>query len=439
MTIRLSHLAILLAISMLVTAIGGVAATWRIADHEFRDVLDEELEIQSKLLAELVSIDGFGLDAGTLEELLEDVFDNDDEETIWVTVYDTDNQTHVSNLKHSRHLDSKEDGSVNLQYDGYSWHGHQEHEEGFVVQMLRRDDLYAEVQGEILEDIITPALIGSGVNLLLLAILIAFFLWPMTRLARQLETRSATSLAPLAVKTPAREVIFLRDSLNKLMHDVELVLTRERQFASDVAHELRTPLTTLKLELSGSDPDLATVKSEVNRVSRLMEQLLTLARLEQGTWQQRFQEVSLADICGRVVERFTEKFKNANMTLVSHDSPGSVRGDSTLLEILVQNLLQNVLVHCFPGTHVELTVDKVQGNTRLRVADTGQGIAADTRRQMAQGFKQLDSKSEGLGLGLAICHRIVDVHEASITFPERDDGGPGLVVEIIFRVTPHKS
>lgn len=415
---------------MLVTAIGGVAATWWIADREFRDVLDDDLELQGKLLAEIVSSDSFGLDAATLKELLEDVFDDEDEETTWVTVYDTHSATHVSNLRHSRPLDSANDGSVALQYDGYSWHGYQEHEDGFVVQMLRRDDLYAEVQRDILEDIITPALIGSGINLLLLAVLIAFFLWPMTRLARQLETRSASSLEPLIMRTPAREISVLRDSLNELMRDVDTVLTRERQFANDVAHELRTPLTTLKLELASDDPDLIAVKSEVDRVSRLMEQLLTLARLEQGKWQQRFAAVSIADICGQVIERFDEKFRNAGMRLDSRLTPASVNGDSTLLDMLVQNLLQNVLLHCPAGTHAEVVVDSLPSGVRLGVSDTGHGIAENTRRQMAQGFKQLDSKSEGLGLGLAICHRIAEVHGASISYPTRDDGGPGLVVEL---------
>ena len=430
--IRLSHLAILLALSTLVTAIGGVAATWWIADREFRDVLDDDLELQSKLLAELVSSDGFGLDAGDLEELLEDVFDDDDEETTWVTVYDTRRASHVSNIRHSRPLDSMKDGSVDLQYDGYSWHGYQEHEDGFVVQMLRRDDLYAEVQGEILEDIITPALIGSGINLSLLAILFAFFLWPMTRLARQLETRSASSLEPLVVRTPAREISLLRDSLNDLMRDVDAVLTRERQFANDVAHELRTPLTTLKLELAGDEADLAVVKSEVDRISRLMEQLLTLARLEQGKWQQRFAALSLADVCGRVVARFGEKFRNAGMQLDSRLMPASVNGDAVLLDMLVQNLLQNVLLHCPSGTRAEVVVETIPNGVRLCVSDSGPGIAADTRLQMAQGFKQLDSKSEGLGLGLAICHRIAEVHGAAISFPARADGGSGLVVELEF-------
>jgi signal transduction histidine kinase len=432
MTIRLSHLAILLALSTLITAIGGVAATWWIADKEFRDVLGDDLENQSKLLAELVTSDGFNLTDRALEKQLADAFENDDEETLWVTVYNRRDGTFVSNLDHDLPLDGKDDGSIRLDYDGYSWHGYREEEDHFIVQLMRRDDLYAEVQGEILEDIITPALIGSGINLLLLALLIAFFLWPMTRLARQLETRSATSLEPIDVRTPAREIRLLRDSLNKLMKNVDSVLARERQFASDVAHELRTPLTTLKLELSGGDPDVAVVKSEVDRVSRLVEQLLTLARLEQGQWQQRFESVSLTDTVGRAVGRFAGKFRSAGMTLASRGSAFNIKGDATLLDMLVQNLLQNVLVHCPPGTHADVLLDGMPAGVRMRVSDNGPGIAGDTRRQMAQGFRQLDSKSEGLGMGLAICHRIAEVHGAAISFPAREDGGSGLVVEVIF-------
>lgn len=431
MTIRLSHLAILLALSTLITAIGGVAATWWIADKEFRDVLGDDLENQSKLLAELVTSDGFNLTDRTLEKQLADAFENDDEETLWVTVYNQRDGTIVSNLDHDLPLEG-ENGSVRLDYDGYSWHGYREEEDHFVVQLMRRDDLYAEVQREILEDIITPALIGSGISLLLLALLIAFFLLPMTRLARQLETRSATSLEPVEVQTPAREIRLLCDSLNRLMNDVESVLTRERQFASDVAHELRTPLTTVKLELSGSDPDLAAVKSEVDRVSRLMEQLLTLARLEQGHWHRRFEAVSLRDTVDRVVERFAGKFLSSGMTLACRGTASSAKGDATLLDLLVQNLLQNVLVHCPPGTHADVLLDDASAGVRLRVSDDGPGIAADTRRQMAQSFRRLDSKSEGLGLGLAICHRIAEVHGAAISFPEKEDGSSGLVVEVTF-------
>lgn len=447
MTFRLSHLALLLAVTIVVTAVGGVAATYRVADREFRDVLDDDLEIQSEFLAELLAADRERLpDAAELQELLEDAFEPDeDEDTLWVSVYDTRSGLRVSNLPHEFALGSTDDASVKREFDGYSWRGYQAEEEDMVVQILRREDLFLEVRQDILEDIITPALVGGALNLLLLAILISFFTWPLTRLVRQLEVRSADSLAPIELRTPAREILVLRDALNRMMSGVDSVLRREREFASDVAHELRTPLTTLKLELAGPDPDIRAIKAEVDRLSRLVQQLLTLARLEQGQWRRQFEPVELGSLFGRVVDRFKDKFSGAGFILQSDLIEANTEGDPTLLDILLQNLLNNILDHCPAGTAAEVRLERPRqeeaggdeqpvrkDRVRLTVSDTGPGISPDMRRQMSRGFMRLDSKSEGFGLGLAICRKIAEVHGATLEFRSREDGQPGLVVEMNF-------
>jgi signal transduction histidine kinase len=444
MTFRLSHLALLLAVTIAVTAVGGVVATYRVADREFRDILDEDLEIQSEFLAEFLSERKRLPDRQDLQELLEDAFEPDeDEDTRWVSVYDTRTGLHVSNLPHDLALESNADRLVERTFDGHTWRGYQSEEDDVVVQILRRQDLFLDVRKDILEDIITPALVGGAVNLLLLAILISYFTWPLTRLVRQLEIRSADSLAPIELRTPAREILVLRDALNRMMSGVDTVLKRERGFASDVAHELRTPLTTLKLELANPEPDTRAVREEVDRLSRLVQQLLTLARLEQGQWRKQFEPVELVPLFGRVVERFRRKFAEAGMTLHSELAEAAVEGDATLLDILLQNLLNNILNHCPAGTTAAVCLETVAhpaparerqhgGYLRLRVSDTGPGISSEMRRQMSRGFKRLDSKSEGFGLGLAICRKIAEVHGASLQFLSREDGRPGLVVEVAF-------
>jgi signal transduction histidine kinase len=432
MTFRLSHLAVLLAVTIVAAAVGGIAATYRVADEEFRDVLDEDLENQSELLAELLTADGVALDDDELQDLLDEAFEPEGKETLWVNVYDTRTGSLVSNFSHDLPLGNKERELVRLSLDGHEWRGYQSDEDHVVVQLLRRDDLYGDVQGDILEDIITPAVAGSAVNLLLLALLIGLFLWPLTRLARQLETRSASSLAPVALNTPAREIQILRDALNNLFQGVDAVLTRERQFASDVAHELRTPLTTLTLELGATDPDLPAAKAEVDRLARLVEQLLTLARLEQGEWHGQFEPLQLADVFARVLDRFADRFRQAGMTLESRLAPAKAAGDATLLEILLRNLLDNVLAHCQPTVRADVRLDSVAGCARLQVSDTGPGIPEATRRRMSEGFTHLDTKSEGFGLGLAICHKIAEVHGAALAFHGREDGTSGLRAEIVF-------
>ena len=442
MTFRLSQLALLLALTIVLTAVGGVAATYWIADEEFRDVLDDDLEIQSEFLAELLAAKRGRLNALDLQELLIDAFEPDeDEDTRWVSVYDTRSKRQISNLPHDLPLESTADGSIRLALEGFSWHGYQTEEDGIVVQILRRDDLFLAVRKEILEDIVTPALIGGAANLLLLGVLISFFILPLTRLARQLEARNASSLAAIELKTPAKEIRILRDALNRMMSGVDAVLKRERQFASDVAHELRTPLTTLKLELAGPEPDTRAIREEVDRLSRLVEQLLTLARLEQGRWRQQFEAVELSSLFERVVDRFSEKFFTAGMVLDSRFTPVTIAGDPTLLDILLQNLLNNVLNHCPAGTEVCVRLEFMDRQTdgsglRLLVSDTGPGIAGDRRRQMSRGFIRLDSKSEGFGLGLAICQKIAEVHGATLKFRARNDRAPGLVTQVDFAWHP---
>lgn len=432
MTFRLSHLAALLAISIVAAAAGGMFATWRIADEEFRDVLDEDLENQSELLAELLASKNVDLDSEALEDLLDEAFEPEGEETLWVTVYDLRSGRSVSNFPHDMPLGDGDRELIRRSWRGHDWRGYQSDEDHIVVQMLRREDLYREVQAQVLEDIVTPAAIASALSLLLLGALIAFSLWPLTRFARQIESRNGDSLEPLRLNAPAKEIRVLRDALNRLMQGVADTLGRERQFASDVAHELRTPLTTLKLELAGPDPDLPAARAEVDRLSRLVEQLLTLARLEQGQWRQQFAPVPLDELFTRVVQRYEDRFRGARMTLDARLAPATVAGDPTLLEILLRNLLDNVLRHCPPGTVAEVVLEGAGGGARLTVSDSGPGIDEDQRRRMSQGFTRLDSKSEGLGLGLAICRRIADVHGASLHFEAPPSGTPGLRVVVVF-------
>jgi signal transduction histidine kinase len=432
MTFRLSHLAVLLAVTTVLTGIGGAVATYRVADAEFRDVLEDDLEDQSELLAQLLGANSVRLSEGTLETLLRETFESEEDDTLWVNVYDLRTSKHVSNLRHELPLASERSGSVGLEAEVYRWHGYQHRQGDLVVQLLRREDRYRELQSEILEDITTPVVVGSAVNLLLLGALMALLLWPLTRLVRELEARNADSLAPLALKTPATEIAMLRDTLNRLIGRVDAVLQRERQFASDVAHELRTPLTTLKLELADGDADPAILKAEVDRIARLIAQLLTLARLEEGLWRERFGPVRLDEVCQRVAERFAHRIADCGMTLRTDLKPATVAGDEALLEILLENLLTNVIKHCPPGCEIDLRVPVESGRAALEVTDTGPGIAEQQRERLTRRFARLDHKQEGLGLGLAICHKIVQAHGAALAFHARDDGRPGLRVFVTF-------
>ena len=433
MKFRLSQLVLLLAVTTVATAVAGLVTTYRTADHELRDVLDEDLESQGRMLARLLASGRIDMPRAELASLLTRAFKLDEEETLWVSVYDLSTSELASNLPHHLELKSLDSGTVSLQWDGHDWHGYQRREAGLVIQLLRRADLYADVQGDIIEDIMVPVVAGTSINLLLLAVFLGMLLWPLSRLVRQLESRSAESLEPLTVRTQVAEISVLRDTLNSLMEGVDSVLRRERQFSNDVAHELRTPLTTLKLELAGPDPDLAMLGAEVNRIARVVEQLLTLARIEEGHWRASFAPIQFAGFWAAEGPRIASKIAAAQMELETDIQPATIVGDAVLIEVLIQNLVRNVIQHCPQYTRIHISMTSKAGQPVLVVSDNGPGLPPDQLERLnAGGFTRLDSKHEGLGLGLAICHRIAQVHDARLGFAANPGGAPGLRVEIRF-------
>ncbi len=432
MKFRLSRLAILLALSTLITALSGVLATYWVAKDEFRDVLDDDLENQSRLLAELLTSKSMRVDLNKLQDVLTKIFESKDEETLWVSVYNLDDGQLISNLQHSLALKDDEDGELALQLDGHHWFGFQHREKQLVVQLLRKDDRFDDILHEIYEDLTTPMLIVSGMNFLLLALFIGLVLRPLYRLAKELEARSAYSLAPLELKTPAREIAILRDTLNHLMSGIAQTLHRERQFANDVAHELRTPLTTLKLELASDEPDRVALKDEVDRLAQLVSQLLTLARVDLGHWSGSFEPVALDQVFSTELERQTHRMTAAGIEIQQNLDEVNVQGDAVLLEVLLRNLLNNILRHCPRGTRAHIDLAMTAQGLVLEVSDNGPGIDDEVMARLNAGFTRMDSRAGGLGLGLAICRKIADVHGAELIFSARDDGETGLQVSVIF-------
>lgn len=432
MTFRLSRLALLLAASTVVSAISGVVATYWVAQDEFRDVLDQDLENQGELLAQILSAENVRIPDAGLDKLLAKYLKSRDEDALWLTVYDLASGKSASNIQHDRPLHDDDDRDLHFEFDDHDWYGFQRKEGHMVVQILRRDERFDDVEDEIFEDITTPMLVVSGINLLLLGLLIGLVLWPLSRLIRELERRGPLSLAPLDLKSPAHEIVTLGNTLNRLMRGIDDTLRRERQFVNDLAHELRTPLTTLKLELADAVPDLPVLKSEVDRLALLFEQLLTMARVEQGHWQGTFVSLRLDELCANELLAMRPALEAAEIRVLESLAPRTVKGDQVLLGVLLRNLVGNVLRHCPARTALEVQVEERGGQTILRLVDNGPGMAPAQLQRVNTGFTRLDSRSQGLGLGLAICQRIAGVHGAILTFQNRPDGIRGLHIEVCF-------
>ncbi|MGN1209386.1 MAG: sensor histidine kinase, partial [Duodenibacillus sp.] len=208
-------------------------------------------------------------------------------------------------------------------------------------------------------------------------------------------------------------------------------LSAQQRFASDAAHELRTPLAAIKLQaqlLARARDDEARAKygarlqQGVARATRLVEQLLTIARLDPDAAEKPMSDVDLAQIAGTTVEELAMSASEKDITLSAKTEPLVMRGMPEALHLMVVNLTDNAIRYTPAGGRIEIGVAAKDGKAVITVTDNGPGIAPEERQRVFERFyRALGTKVSGTGLGLAIVSRIVQMHEGTIRV---EDGFP---------------
>jgi signal transduction histidine kinase len=210
-------------------------------------------------------------------------------------------------------------------------------------------------------------------------------------------------------------------------------LARERRFVADASHELRTPLALLQTELElalrhkrtpGELEDaLRSARDEVDRLSRLAEDLLVLARLDEGKLPLRTSPVPARELLEAVARRFDRRAAEEGRALAVDAGTVSFPGDRLRLEQALGNLVDNALRHG-AGT-VRLEADARDGNVELRVADEGPGFAMDVLPVAFERFtRQDEARGDGAsGLGLAIVDAIARAHGGTARATNAPGGG----------------
>jgi two-component system OmpR family sensor kinase/two-component system sensor histidine kinase QseC len=238
----------------------------------------------------------------------------------------------------------------------------------------------------------------------------------------------------------------LVDSINALLERLRSAFDAQRAFVSDAAHELRSPLTALKLQLqllqrsgdaASREAALSALSAGIERATRLVSQLLTLARAEPGGPQEALVPTDLAEAARQAVADVVPlaDAKAIHLTLVAQASC-TVEGDATALRILVRNLVDNAVRYTPGGGRVELTLADQPGQILLAVDDSGRGIPASDRERVFDRFyrradhSEAGSEDTGSGLGLAIVRSIAQRHVASVQMTDSVLGG--LRVEVRF-------
>jgi two-component system sensor histidine kinase QseC len=294
------------------------------------------------------------------------------------------------------------------------------------------------------------AVLRSSLGPMLLALpLLALAAWwavrqgvaPLRLVGRALAQRSPDALQPIAVKGAPTEMTPMLDALNGLFGRIAELLESERRFTADAAHELRTPIAAIRAQAQvalGAAADaerlhaLQATLQGCDRAARLVEQLLTLSKLESGA-AHALVAVDLAALARQVVADAAPQALGKQQAIeVDATGPCTVRGDATLLAVMIRNLVDNAIRYSPSGATVKLAVSNAQGVVRLCLDDSGPGMSPpDMERVGERFFRVVGSGQDGSGLGWSIMRRIAAVHGA-IARVARSASLGGLSVEVRF-------
>ncbi|MCU0950019.1 MAG: HAMP domain-containing histidine kinase [Burkholderiaceae bacterium] len=293
-----------------------------------------------------------------------------------------------------------------------------------------------------LPDWVVPAGTALLASLLMAALLAWYFARPIRALDGALRRAGEGDLTVRVAPGLGRrrdEVAQLGHGFDRMLQRIDALLQAQSRLLHDVSHELRSPLARLQVAaaLARRDPAQAVtmldrVELETERMDRLVEEILTLARLESDAAVAEAREaIDLAALVEDSVDdaRIEAQAQRKSVTLVMHGEP-QLSGQPALLQRAIDNVLRNAVQHAPEGGTVEVTVQSAPGaatagrNAQVLVADRGPGLSEDECRQVFEPFvRGRDSRSQGFGLGLAIAQRAVQSHGGGIVARNRLGGG----------------
>jgi len=267
---------------------------------------------------------------------------------------------------------------------------------------------------------------------------------PLVKIARDVTKREFDNLQPISIQGVPEEVRPLVTALNGLFERLETAFTNIRRFTGDAAHELRTPIAALKTHAQvayrGTDPveirkSIAAAITGADRASHVVEQMLTLARLDPESQVIKFEEVDMCQVAESQIADIANLAWEKGIDLGLHcQARHLVKGKAALLAVLVRNLTENAL-SCVPKNgKVEISIAEKADCIILEVADNGPGIPEAERAKVFDRFYRGKNQAHsGTGLGLSIVKRIVELHHATIHLDSSSLGG--LLVRVSLQTT----
>ena len=246
---------------------------------------------------------------------------------------------------------------------------------------------------------------------------------PIKRLSQEVQTRKSGDVSLLNTEGLPVEILPLVKNLNQFFDRTSAMLQRERRFTSDAAHELRSPLAALRIQtevaqLAGDDGELREqallhLTQGIDRASQLIEQLLTLSKLDNLQELEELQPIDWEGIIQSLIaERyFVAEKRKITLAFEKESEPKQKQGQSILVSLMLRNLLDNAIKYCPEDTTVSVKI----ASSQIIVEDNGGGVEPEDLKKLGQRFYRPAGQNEkGSGLGLSIVMRIAELHRFKV-------------------------
>jgi two-component system sensor histidine kinase QseC len=316
-----------------------------------------------------------------------------------------------------------------INFNNYRWHVlvyKEEKKSLWIIVAERNDQRYLLAESMILKAVF-PMVIAIPIIGLIIWLVVGFGLRPINRLASEFRQREANDLSIIKTTTMPAEFNQLIDSANELLRRLDASFEREKRFSADAAHELRTPIAAMKIhcdnllqEMPSPSVSAINLQQGIERMSYLVEQILSLNRMSPDHFMGRFEPLNLTQLLKQQVAEQSFALHQHRHTLEFEGDECWIMGDSAALITLLNNLLGNAIKYTPKGGKIHVATWLRDHQVVLEIMDNGSGIAPDSFDRVFDRFYRLDgdrnnSNVLGCGLGLSIVKQVVDLHGAKIT------------------------
>lgn len=299
------------------------------------------------------------------------------------------------------------------------------------IVTAQQDEVRQELVSQIMHNAVVVPLIVVPLTLIIVSLLFYILFRPLKAFERELIQRTPNDLTPLTMPLP-KELVPVRRALNQYITSIARFIARERRFSADAAHELKTPLSVIKLHqhglatLVGDDPllhiHLAAIDAGVVHMSHTVEQLLVLARVD-SIDELNVQSYALLpmveDALNQLMPQITDYQWDINI-----DSHLYVKCDRFYLLLVLKNIIENACKYSPIESEIQISAHSVAAGVEICISDRGQGMTPEQIASATERFYRVnENEGVGAGLGLSICHHIIELHQGHLQLQPRQQGG----------------